>query len=83
MNQPTEPHNNISVARQAHNTASDLDDPGRSAADRPVDVPSQLEAYVDELVAVCEQAEQHYFPAARASAPQLGRAVASDSTQPR
>lgn len=42
------------------------------SAARPVDGPSQLEAYVDGLVAVCERAELHYFPAARASTPGLG-----------
>ena len=83
MNQPTEPHINISADRQAHNSASDLDGPGRSAAARPVAGPLQLEAYVDELVAVCEQAELYYFPAVRASTLRLGRIVASDSAQPR
>ena len=48
-----------------------------------VTAPSQLEACVDELVAVCEQAELHYFPAARATAPRFGRIAASDSAQER
>lgn len=42
---------------------------------------AEHEAGVADLIAAYELVEQSYFPAARASAPILGRIIASNSTQ--
>ena len=73
----SEQHNSATVKPAAA-------DPGPDArfADLRLFGSRQLEAHVDELMAVCEQAEKHYFPATRAASRPPDRIVASDSTHP-
>ena len=62
-------------------TAPITDDSIGLTSDQSIEGLAQYEAGVSDLIAAYELAEQSYFPAARASAPNLGRMVASNSTQ--
>ena len=79
VNQPAALHS-TSDNCAPHRTARAVNGSGSSVSGELNDGRSLLEVHVDELVAVCESAEHHYFPAARAAASLLGRTVASDRT---
>ena len=64
-----------------YNPAPTTDDSIGLTSDQSIEGLAQYEAGVSDLIAAYELAEQSYFPAARASAPSLGRMVASNSTQ--